>query len=127
MPIAQRHVIVIILVLDLHQRDRLLQLLESIHEHGRVVESVHKLDEEFDIFGDGGDAVGVDGLDFWEEREGENALGGVGEGVEVDELFDGRGESKEGGVHDVGEVACQRLHVAAWFFNGGDGHPVHCY
>lgn len=124
MPVAQRHVIIIILVLDLHQRDCLLQLLERVHEHGRIVETVDKLDEEFDVFGDGGDAVGVDGLDFREKREGEDALGGVGESVEVDEFFDRRGEAEEGGVHDVGEVTCQSLHVAAWFFDGSNGHPV---
>lgn len=124
MPVAQRHVIIIILVLDLHQRNRLLKLLEGVHEHSGVVESVDKLDEKFHVFGHGGDAVRVDGLDFGQEWEGENALGGVGEGVEVDEFFDGRREAEEGGVHDVGEVACQGLHVAAWLFDGSDGHPV---
>lgn len=68
--VAQRRVVVIVLVLDLHERDCLLELLEGILKHGRVLEALDELGEELDVLGDGPDAVGVDGFDFWEEWEG---------------------------------------------------------
>ena len=49
---------------------------------------------------------------------------GVAEGVEVDELLDLAGQAEEGGVHDVGEVAGEGLHVAAGLGGGEGGGPV---
>jgi hypothetical protein len=48
----------------------------------------------------------------------------VGEGVKVDELLDLAGEPEERAVHDVGEVARQRLHVIAGLRELRGGHPV---
>lgn len=68
--VAQGRVVVVVLVLDLHEGDRLLELFERILQHGRVLEALDKLGEELHVLGDGADAVGVDGLDLGEEGEG---------------------------------------------------------
>lgn len=68
--VSQRRVVVVVLVLDLHERDRLLQLLEGVLQHGRVLEALDELGEELDVLGNRADAVGVDRFDFWEEGEG---------------------------------------------------------
>lgn len=60
--VAQRRVVVIVLVLDLHERNRLLELFERVLQHGCVVEALDEFGQKLDVFGDGADAVGVDRL-----------------------------------------------------------------
>jgi hypothetical protein len=43
----------------------------------------------------------------------EDLVGGEGDGVKVDKVLDLAGKTEEGGIHDVGEVLCERHHVAA--------------
>lgn len=68
--VAQRRIVVVVLVLDLHERDCLLQLLKGVLQHGRILEALDELGEELDVLGNGGHAVGVNGFDFWEQWEG---------------------------------------------------------
>ena len=46
------------------------------------------------------------------------------EGIKVDELFDFRRQTQQGGVHDVGQESSQGLHVIARLCRRCRGHPL---
>jgi hypothetical protein len=104
LPIPNPDIIKLVRILRLHKLYRLLQFVEVLFEDRRVVEGVNEGGEVCDVCGEGGDAVGVYFFDGGGEGEREDEVGGVGEGVEVDQFFYFAREAEQGGGHDVGEV-----------------------
>ncbi len=83
-----------------------------------------KSDKYWTSFASAATPFGFIFFDVGVERECEDQVRGVREGVEVDQFFDLSRKTEESGGHDVREVLGEGRHVGAGFGFEGWGHPV---